>query len=144
MRRFYKFARRMSMLDGTEFNPTFCLASNTLCRQFLTKIANQRRGFTRPRKARMALSRERTKRKLPPLSMDHAISKLVNAVEEENPSTVKQSADLDVEQVAGVSKAWKYHRDWWYHQMATTINIDFLCLLRMLRENAARVSGIER
>jgi hypothetical protein len=81
--------------------------------------------------------------------MDYAISRLVNAVEEENPSTVKQSADLDVEQVAGVSKAWKYHRDWWYHQMATTINIDFLCLLRlgklrMLRENAARVSGIER
>ena len=140
--KFIVFAKRMCRLEGKRFNVLFCRSSTSLCRQFLTKVANERLGFTRPRSARTALSRERGKRKLPSLSLDFGVSKLVEAVEAAQPRTVIKSEGLDVAQVVRIADAWQNNVDWWLHQVTTMINVGFLCIFRLSELRRIRECGV--
>ena len=76
--KFKRFPQRMSALDGVGFNWCRCLGSASLCRQFLTTVANKRKGFSRHQKV---ISAERKKHDLTSLTGDASITKLIRGVE---------------------------------------------------------------
>ena len=142
--KFKQFSQRMTRKEGCAFNMQHCLASTSLCRQFIVLVANEKLGFSRPAAARRALSKERAKFGFPSLSEDQAISKLIRGVENSTPRTVRQSEGLDIRQVKKIVHGWGFNADWWLHQTATMIVVAFLCLfrlgeLRTLREESIHV-----
>ena len=104
--KFYAFAQDICKKSGKVRSNSQCLASALMCRHFIAHVAEQKRGHTRPRSARMVLSAERQKRGWVSLSSDQTISMVVAGAEAEAPRTKKQSAGLTMQMLKFIVKGW--------------------------------------
>ena len=106
LKKFFDFAHRVCRESGKSRTDNECLRSNVMCRHFITFVAGQNKGVSRPRSARMVLSAAREKLGAPSLKDDSVISAVVSGVEAANPCTKKQSAGLTATMVKCVAKSW--------------------------------------
>lgn len=129
--KFFKFARDVCRKSAQLRSDDECLRSNVMCRHFITHVAGQQRGVTRPRSARMVLSAARAKLGAPSLSDDPMISAVVDGTEASNPRTKKQSPGLTDTMVKCVRQGWGKSRKWHRNQIALIMALGFVSLMRL-------------
>ena len=142
MQKFFKFAHEICKKSAVRKSPQQCIASNVMCRHFIAAVANEKRGASRARSARAALSKYRMARGLQSLNKVPAISAVVDAAEAAQPRTKKQSAGLTVAMVKYVKNAWGSSSSWWKSQIALLMLIGFISIMRLGELCAVRRSGI--
>ena len=107
LRKFFTFARDLSAQAGKHYyTDTQLVASNNMCRHFLTHVCNEDKGRSRPRSARAALSAYRQRVGFSSLTCDSAISDLVRGYEAARPVTKRQAAGLTEFMLRFISKKW--------------------------------------
>ena len=131
LQKFYVFARGICAKSGKSRTDLQCLASNTMCRHFITHIAEEGKGFTRPRSARTVLSAERQRRGWVSLSEDRSISAVVHGAEAAAPRTLKQSAGITATMVRLINAHWGRSPLWWKRQIATVLSVGFVSIMRL-------------
>ena len=129
--KFYAFARKVCKQSGRIRSDLQCLASNVMCRHFITEIAGENKGSSRPRSARTALSAERQRRGLISLNSDHAIAAVVTGAESAAPYTKKQSAGLTLAMVKCIISKWGRSPSWFCRQVATIVAAGFVSIMRL-------------
>ena len=129
--KFFDFAGRVCKESGKFRTQDQCLASNVMCRHFLASVAEEKRGVSRPRSARMVLSAERQRRGWKTLNDDHAISAIVRGAENSRPRTKKQAASLSVSMLRFIARRWGSAKSWWKRQMSLLSSLGFVSLMRM-------------
>ena len=131
LQKFFAFAQKICRHSGRRRSDDDCLRSNVMCRHFITHVAEQRGGVTRPRSARMVLSAARAKLGAPSLSEDPTISAVVNATEAASPRTKKQSPGLTNTMVKCVRRGWGKSGKWFNNQIALIMALGFVSLMRL-------------
>ena len=131
VQKFFVFAQKICRESGQPRSDLQCLASNNMCRHFITHTAEEDKGFSRARSARTVLSMERKRRGLPELTEDMQIAAVVNGVETANPRTKKQSAGLTATMVKFIRKVWGKSRSWWKRQNAAMLTLGFVSIMRL-------------
>ena len=131
MTRFFEFAQDICAKSGRSRTRDQCLASTVMCRHFLTAVAKEGKGVTRPRSARAALSKSRMRKGWVSLNSDPAISEIVAGAEAAEPRTKKQSAGLTSTMVKYVCRGWNHSVCWWRRQVATITSLGFVSLMRL-------------
>ena len=128
--KFLSFAERICAQSGVHRTHDQCLQSNVMCRHFISHVASEGKGHTRPRAARMVLSAERQKRGWPSLSEDATISVILDGVEASQPYTKKQSAGITRVMVGLVVAGHGKSKSWWRRQTALLVSMGFVSLMR--------------
>ena len=131
MQKFYKFAQDICKKSGRSRSDVQCLTSNVMCRHFITHVADENKGVTRPRSARMVLSAARAKLGLPSLSEDPRVSSVVTGAEAKEPRTKKQSAALTSVMARFVMRKWGLCGKWFKRQIALIMGTGFVSLMRL-------------
>ena len=142
LEKFYKFAQNICRMSGRSRSDAQCLASTVMCRHFIAHVANENKGFTRPRSARMVLSAARAKIGLPSLSEDPRVSSVVTGAEAREPRTKKQSAGLSASMVRFILRAWGRHTSWFKRQIALMLAMGFVSLMRLGEMIVLRIESV--
>ena len=125
------FARALSRQAGKFYSDKQLLASNNMCRHFITHVSDQDKGRTRPRTARAALSSYRQRLGIKSLAGDEAIADVVRGHEAARPATKRQAAGLTVTMLQFISKKWGNSSSWWKRQCSTAFQLGFVSLMRL-------------
>ena len=131
LQKFFNFANKVCRASGKVRSEDECLRSNVMCRHFITFVAGEGKGVTRPRSARAVLSAARQKLGAPPLKDDPTISAVVDGAEAANPRTKKQSAGLTATMVKMVANGWGASSSWFFLQVALIVTLGFVSLMRL-------------
>lgn len=131
LKKFLLFARDLSKQAGKHYSDTQLMASNNMCRHFITHVSRQDTGRTRPRSARASLSSYRQRIGFTSLTGDEAIADVIRGHEAARPATRRQSAGLTVAMLRFISKSWGRSESWWKRQCAATTELGFVSLMRL-------------
>ena len=129
--KFYVFARKICKQSGQIRSDLQCLSSNVMCRHFITAVAGEFKGSSRPRSARAVLSAERQRRGWASLNSDRAIAAVVSGAESAAPYTKKQSAGLTLAMVRCIIRKWGRSGNWFYRQVVTVVATGFVSIMRL-------------
>jgi len=142
LKKFFAFAKNVCRESGKVRTEGECLRSNVMCRHFITFVAGEKKGVTRPRSARMVLSAARIKLGAPSLKDDPVISAVVDGAEAANPRTKKQSAGLTATMVKMIARGWGASSSWFFLQVALIISLGFVSLMRLGEIRKIYVDGV--
>ena len=129
--KFFQFSRNVCRESGRVRSEDECLRSNVMCRHFITFVAGEQKGVSRPRSARTVLSAARAKLGVPSLKDDPVISAVVQGAEAANPRTKKQSAGLTATMVKLVVRRWGKSSKWFHVMVALIVALGFVSLMRL-------------
>ena len=141
--KFLTFARSLSKQAGKRYTDQQLIASNNMCRHFITHISEHTDARTRPRSARTALSAYRQRLGFKSLIHDEAIADVVKGHESARPATKRQAAGLNSEMLGYISKVWGNSSEWWKRQCATMFELGFVSLMRLGEIISLRRDGIK-
>lgn len=129
--KFLVFARDHSRKAGKFYSDLQLLASNNMCRHFITHVSEENNARTRPRSARAALSSYRQRLGFKSLAGDSAIADVVNGHEAANPTTRRQAAGLTEIMLRFISNRWGRSSAWWNRQCSASFELGFVSLMRL-------------
>lgn len=142
MQKFFAFAQGVCRQSQKYRTRDQCTASPVMCRHFLVHVAGEKKGITRPRSARAALSKYRISRGWTSLTGDQAIAAIVRSAEAAESRTKKQSAGLTSAMVKFVVKKWGSSRSWWKRQCSTMMALGFVSLMRLGEIRSLQRAGV--
>ena len=140
--KFFSFAKKVCRESGKVRTEEECLRSNVMCRHFVTFVASEDKGVTRPRSARTVLSAARIKRGMPSLKDDPVISAVVDGAEASNPRTRKQSAGVTATMVKLIARGWGASSSWFLLQIALIVTLGFVSLMRLGEIRTLHLDGV--
>ena len=140
--KFLPFARKLSAQAGKVRSDRQLLASNNMCRHFITHVSGENNARTRPRSARAALSSYRQRLGFTSLTGDDAIADIVRGHEAARPVTRRQAAGLTASMLRFISMKWGRAPAWWKRQCSTAIELGFVSLMRLGEIISLRRDGI--
>ena len=141
--KFLSFARDLSKQAGKRYSDEQLIASNNMCRHFITHVSAHSDARTRPRSARTALSAYRQRLGFKTLTNDEAISDVVKGHESARPATKRQAAGLNSAMLHYISKVWGSSSEWWKRQCATIYALGFVSLMRLGEIISLKKDGIK-
>lgn len=139
---FKAFAMDMCQKQRIPFVPMSCFRDNELAELWISDIAAENKGKTRPASARRALNAKRLMMNIAPLPVGGAISKTCSAAIRMAAQTVKQSLSLHVDRVKQIQTAYASSKLWYLRQVALITAFGFLALLRFGEICSVRKLGV--
>ena len=142
IQKFLVFARHLSKQAGKHLTDQQLLASNNMCRHFITSVSQNSDARTRPRSARAALSSYRQRLGFKSLTGDEAIADVVHGHEAARPATKRQAAGLTPTMLRYVSDTWGRSPSWFKRQCSTIFELGFVSSMRLGEIITVRRAGI--
>ena len=145
LRKFFGFARQVARKSGKCRTDKQLLASDNMCRHFITQLARESsngKGFSRPRSARTALSSYRQRLGFTSLSGNFAVSAVVSGAEAAAPRTKRQAAGLVTPMLKLIIAKWGSSSQWWQEQCTAAFALGFVSIMRLGEICSLRRKGI--
>ena len=118
------------------------MANNGLALEFLSMVADERKGHTRPTAALRGINMTRSLLGLPSLMMDPRTKLLLKGVSKMYGKNPKGARPFPHIAVVAIAQAWGKHKQWWKRATALTIFLGFVSLLRGAGMLAIRTDGL--
>ena len=106
------------------------VASNALALDFLTHVARENKGVTRPAQAARALNFLRLSFGFPPLDTDPRASLITRAVKRNTPHVTRGARPVPPFMITAIGESWGDSEEWWRVMVATIMLAAFQTLLR--------------
>ena len=127
---FRSFAAWMCSQQKIPFVELDCVQDNELAEMWISSVAAENKGKTRPASARTALNTLRKLHNFPELPVGGTITRLCKAATRVAASTTKQTLCLHTNSVRTIAKAYASQSCWFLRQIGTVTVVGFVLLLR--------------
>lgn len=127
---FRSFATWMCAQQQIPFNEMDCIQDNELVEMWISTVAAENKGKTRPASARTALNTLRKLHNLTELPVGGTITKLCKGATRVAATTTKQTLCIHRDNVKKIADAYSRRSFWFLRQIGTITVVGFVLLLR--------------
>ena len=128
---FEDFAKKMHAAQGLQYDSATAIADNELVEMWISEIANEDTGKTRPGSARGAINTKRLIMNIPPLPVGGVITNTCASAMRSAASATKQTLSIHVDRVRQITIVYAPSQIWHRRQIALMTTLGFLALLRL-------------
>ncbi len=127
---FLAFARHIYADSGIQFSAPAALCDDALAQLYFAHVASQKKGPSRPRAARTAITKARLACGGSGLAGGKSGSDAIKGYERSQPTLTMQREPVTLNQIEEINKTWGTSSSWKKRQLATMALLGFFTVLR--------------
>ena len=136
--KFFAFAADMYRQQGLPYNTREAIADDELAEMFISEVAAEDKGKTRPASARAAINTKRAILSLPKLPVGGAITNTCTAALRNEAATIKQTLSIHVDRIRQIVTTYGTSPRWDRRMLSLITALGFAALLRLIEVRSIR------